>query len=570
MSDNIFNLGSQTDLEKILEMDVINIREYSLLIKFLDNETRRKTLFKNHPSELISIIGKINSSYESFFNIQFMNEIVKEEKDYYDSVVSSTETKFIKDQKFAFHDLLDFSRNGENIYYLLGYAGTGKTTTIVTFLSFLLENGYTHKIAFTAPTNQAVDVLKNKWTNFCGKIMTNNTSTNFLTIHKLLNYGLSFDKNGNKKLRRHGKSTIFQYEFVIVDECSMISKRIFNAITKNIKNSDIKVIFVGDPAQLPPVNSPTIINISNNENMCILKNIVRTDDDMIAKFSQEVRTWATDNTNTHILQIKPYISKKVSVYSVKNRDKLETRWFSILTKHHKKKIPAIILTWTNKQTDIYNETVKKIIFGETSNKFMIGELLVFKSAYNFRGVNFRTSAQVVINKISSKKIDVKELNHEKIVGKNDISEELEMQVENYVNKINSKIFGTQFVWILSVSETNKFFPKTGNIQIVDDIETFNKNRNICEEYVEKLKDKIKDIPEIILNNFWEEIETKLCSPYANIRNGYSITTHSSQGTDYFDVFVDLHDMKKNKNIGEAKRCIYTAITRTINKVHILI
>ena len=36
-----------------------------------------------------------------------------------------------------------------------------------------------------------------------------------------------------------------------------------------------------------------------------------------------------------------------------------------------------------------------------------------------------------------------------------------------------------------------------------------------------------------------------------------------------DVFVDAHDIFKNNNANEAKRCIYTALTRTSNELHIL-
>ena len=41
--------------------------------------------------------------------------------------------------------------------------GTGKTTTVVEFVSYMLLNKYLHNIAFTAPTNKALNVIKNKF-----------------------------------------------------------------------------------------------------------------------------------------------------------------------------------------------------------------------------------------------------------------------------------------------------------------------------------------------------------------------------------------------------------------------
>ena len=46
-----------------------------------------------------------------------------------------------------------------------------------------------------------------------------------------------------------------------------------------------------------------------------------------------------------------------------------------------------------------------------------------------------------------------------------------------------------------------------------------------------------------------------------LRHGYAITSHRSQGSTYEKVFVDANDILRNRNRGEAFRCLYVACTR---------
>ena len=71
------------------------------------------------------------------------------------------------------------------------------------------------------------------------------------------------------------KSNISKYDIVIIDECSMIPSRIVNDIFDEIRKSKsmTKTIFIGDPAQLPPVNETNSIIFSNNKD-CIYKTLL--------------------------------------------------------------------------------------------------------------------------------------------------------------------------------------------------------------------------------------------------------------------------------------------------------
>jgi len=58
--------------------------------------------------------------------------------------------------------------------------------------------------------------------------------------------------------------------------------------------------------------------------------------------------------------------------------------------------------------------------------------------------------------------------------------------------------------------------------------------------------------------------------FASVREGFCVTTHKSQGSTFCNVFVDCNDIFKNKDTNIYMKCIYTAITRTSNKVFLLV
>lgn len=53
--------------------------------------------------------------------------------------------------------------HGVNIFGLYGYAGTGKTTIIANYVQKLLFTDFIGSVAFAAPTNKAVNVIKSKF-----------------------------------------------------------------------------------------------------------------------------------------------------------------------------------------------------------------------------------------------------------------------------------------------------------------------------------------------------------------------------------------------------------------------
>lgn len=170
------------------------------------------------------------------------------------------------EQKDALHKIEAFLDSNDHVFLLRGYAGTGKTT-LVRYVLDILERKFSHRPRFlVAPTGRAAKVLRDK----CGKGET---------IHRLIYALQSTTESRDSEGRVHLKGARIQYSFplkpepwtdrpiLIADEASMIASHtkeneqlLFgsgNLLADLLDYADVrhggKVIFVGDPAQLPPI-----------------------------------------------------------------------------------------------------------------------------------------------------------------------------------------------------------------------------------------------------------------------------------------------------------------------------
>lgn len=162
-------------------------------------------------------------------------------------------------QQTAFERIKAFLENENDVFILKGYAGTGKTT-LIKYITDYLKDRNLYEIL--APTGRAAKILRNK-TN-AGK-----------TIHSQIFSGelickehLSEDKSKkNFVFIFPVKTETTTLKTIIVDESSMVSDtkmesdflqfgsgKLLTDLLEYKNNCGIKkIIFIGDPAQLPPV-----------------------------------------------------------------------------------------------------------------------------------------------------------------------------------------------------------------------------------------------------------------------------------------------------------------------------
>lgn len=255
----------------------------------------------------------------------------------------------------------------------------------------------------------------------------------------------------------------------------------------------------------------------------------------------------------------------------------------------KKNICSIILTWTNQQSNIYNKTIRKILFNENDiKKFMKDDLLMLTDYYsldlsdNPLDNTFYTSDQVIVHEteITNYKLNNFSFNTNKSIQSLKFYLKIELLSLDFVSNLNKFINEFNFkCWNLCVKKIGNN-DKFNLIRVIheDFLEKFNIFKNnvsnsiieFSNNIIRKYSDCDKSLKKFIIKPLWKQWHSILINPFANVNYGYSISCHKSQGSNFYNVFVDMDDILKNNRENEYKKCIYTAITRTINEVHVLI
>lgn len=143
-------------------------------------------------------------------------------------------------QQRAFDEILAANQPG-CFHLLTGHAGAGKTFLVQHLARVLTERKV--GIVLTAPTHKAVAVLARK-------LQSSGVHIPCATIHSLLS--LAPKPRGDRLVferKKHAQPVMA--DVVVIDECSMISLEMMRHIRRHLPVSF--VLFVGDPAQLPPV-----------------------------------------------------------------------------------------------------------------------------------------------------------------------------------------------------------------------------------------------------------------------------------------------------------------------------
>ena len=395
-----------------------------------------------------------------------------------DIILSSEQSKVNKElESYIFNDTI----NREII--LIGYAGTGKTTLITKFLSDMIYNKKCKRIAIAAPTHKAVNIIKNKLYNNLKEVKCINKYVEITTIHRLLNYQNYINSSGERYFARGKSDPLWKiYDIIIIDECSMLSDQIIDDmqdIIKKPQNKNVKIIYVGDPAQLPPVNQQSSKIFKENMKKLYLEKIIRTNCNDIIEISRSQRKWITTCNDDYMPQLKN--NNNVKLYH-----NTETEiWLNHFIKSYSNKgnggsDNSVILTWTNGKCNKYNEYIRKSIFNKSKlNKYEVGELLIFNDYYkkwiNETCINFYTSEQVILHSV---KKDIYTFDKIKLVKINfDKCNECNNIVNNTIDKLNKLLEKPIKVYVLNVKKNVSNSSKNIN-------ELYEKyNKKICKALV---------------------------------------------------------------------------------------
>ena len=515
------------------------------------------------------------------------------------------------------------------MFLLAGSAGTGKSTLISEILS--APEFKKKKIVFSATTNKAVSILQKMCLE--KQEVYEDMDIVFLTIHKLLKIKRKINKDGvelfqtdidrdSKKITQ--AKSIFNYDIIVIDESSMISLDIMQSLQKIIYKMKGKVIFLGDKAQLPPVNETESIVFSNDIPNYELKEIMRYKGNLVL-LANKFRDLVFDRKTQ--ISFKEYKEKNIKTYStypkwiqqyLKEVAALKEKGGSI--QNLLDKLP-IFLVYTNRMCHQINRDVRKQIFPHTRDKYLEGEIILFNNYYyqrvrkptnlvptevkkdnekekdkEYEDIKYYTSQKSVVRKVDVSEYKLESLTKilaleiPKLLSRFQIQNTIGTEQENSVDMIEleelylSKLEETiQELTSLTVKHYILTLQDNKSIMVIHE-DTEREMEIVTEKTREQLhkfkkfflrkygkQKEIKVLLDKLMTTVWECFYAEVLDKFADISYGYSITTHKSQGSTFRSVYLHLANIINcNSNEEESYRCLYTALTRSSKKVHILV
>ena len=465
--------------------------------------------------------------------------MIKQSTDFYSELLKKFQYSPTTKQDKLLRFLCDFTFSDDKnaLFLLKGYAGTGKTTTISTFVNSLWKTG--KKAVLLAPTGRAA------------KVIAVYSKKPAFTIHKKIyfpkkqsNGSVDFVLQPNKN-----RNTIF-----IVDEASMIpdsrqNQKLFE--TKSLLDDLIsyvysghqcKLVFIGDTAQLPPVKlniSPALEEDTLTYDYHKKVTEIELDEVMRQHENSGILANATllrlmiqnDTTNFKFDVDFPDIVRLDDGYDIED---------ALVTAYDKEGVEdTAFIVRSNKRANQYNQQIRMKIRGQ-ENEISAGDfVMVVKN--NYYWIKENSDAGFIANgdicevlKIFS----IKELYGFKFA-------EVELKMIDYPEM---QPFETVLLLDTLTSESPSLTYEESNKLY----------QAVKEDYADE-KSKYKQFLAIKKNIYFNALQVKF---------SYAMTCHKSQGGQWNTVFIEQPYLPEGVS-KEYYRWLYTALTRAQEKLYLI-
>ena len=430
--------------------------------------------------------------------------------------------------------------NSKNPLLLIkGYAGTGKTALVGSFVKVLKELSI--KVVLLAPTGRAAKVLSAE----VGQVA--------YTIHKKI-YRQASSKNGFGSFnldRNLHKDTIF-----IVDEASMISNDsagsflfgsgylLDDLIQFVYAAQNCRLLLLGDTAQLPPVGislSPAL------------------EADYLKAYDLEVlELTMTDVVRQQfaggILQNATSLRQLLdTTYEIRDYPKIKTEGFDDIHRISGAQLmeelnncydifgleETLVICRTNKRANLYNQGIRNSILFREEELSTGDYILVMKNNYHWvkeeDEIGFIANGDIARIERIKKHYDLYGFHFADVTCRLLDYKDIELDLRVNLDSINSPGAG------FSKEEYENFL-------------------NIVMEDYQNYKSKRKQYELARENDFYNALQIKFA---------YAMTCHKAQGGQWKAVFVDLGYFTDEYLSRDLLRWLYTAITRARKKLFLV-
>lgn len=299
-------------------------------------------------------------------------------------------------QNKVFEQIKAFLNNDASVFILRGYAGTGKTTMVKVIADYIRQK---RLLVMMAPTGRAARVLSAK------------TGYKATTIHKAIYEKADVIYKNVKDVAESEFKFIFPIHederggnvVAIVDEASMVCSRkieheLFVFGTDNQMKDLLtyvrpdfggKVIFVGDPVQLPPVGE-SVSNALRAE--YFQKQGLKV---VVAELTEVLRQNGASMILKNAMMIRNLLKtdKRNQLVFEEQKDDVETVPSELFLEkylNYRKRAgrhDSVVICYSNKSASKYNRDIRIALYGENASLMVNDILLITQNNYRLNLMN---------------------------------------------------------------------------------------------------------------------------------------------------------------------------------------
>lgn len=431
------------------------------------------------------------------------------------------------DQQNIYDNIVSFLKSKKGGYKVInGVAGSGKTYLTSRIIE---EISKFNLVLVTAPTNKALKVLKKE----C-KIDDNGVT--FKTLHAAFGLKPYIDRNGkqnfkvDKYARARGAEGYF-IDILFVDEMSMIDNKLFDIIKKEVESRSIKVVFIGDRYQIPPVNYED--SIPCDKNIQIKYNMeVFNLDKVIRQAKGNLIIDSASYIRNNIKEEFVNIPLNNNVVKINNKDEMNDILNTLFNEDRNNPNYVKVLAWTNRTVGAFNNAIRKMLYPDSTRRIEVGEhLIVYSPIVENKMALFNTNDELIINSFEEQECEIDGKKYEYYLCE---ATEYDSDRKAYIKIL-----------------TKEYMP------------IFYEQSQMIANYAKNLPHGSREA-----SDEWKHYYNFL-STFADVDYGYACSVHKSQGSSINKVVICEYDINKDRKSYERNRIKYTAVTRAINKAYVI-
>lgn len=459
--------------------------------------------------------------------------------------------KLTAGQEAAKKAILNFIKTADaskgEYFTLTGKAGTGKTTLIQEVIREIAKDNPYQRFVVSALAHKAVQVIYGK-TKKSSKLVSASTVASLLGMKLDQETGLFKPAGKNAKIKLKGDSILF------VDEASMLNEQNIKLLMDAAIRKYSKVIFLGDPGQLPPIRTGDLVKYGTDSLSPVFKT---QNDEYSAGLTERVRQgegspildyadtfWDYSTTegqtdrrvNDEDMSRVENVQGSIEFINEQQADKIVPLFKQAVETNNPSLVKVV--AYHNKTVKQWNQIIRRKVYGdEYSPNPLPGDILMMTDTYNDPDSD-----------------DAKPL----LFNSEDISVISTGPIRT--------VYRVQLMDATIKDPRGKIITVPLIIPTKQNMDEFNNNKRLLWNEAQKYKNTDRVKYKRALDMYWS-----YGTEWAHVEYGYTITSHKSQGSTYDVSIVDLADINSNgfmSDINKA-RSIYTAITRARNSAVIL-